>query len=53
MEFDARYPRPSEVDVLQGDATEARTKLGWKSKTTFDELVKITVEADIDAEKQR
>ena len=51
VEFDERYLRPSEVDLLIGDASKARTKLGWKPTTSFDELVKIMVDADIAAEK--
>ncbi len=51
VEFDARYLRPSEVDILIGDASKARAKLGWRSKTSFDELVKIMVDADLAAEK--
>jgi GDPmannose 4,6-dehydratase len=50
IEFDSRYLRPSEVDVLVGDAAKARSKLGWAPTTSFDELVKIMVEADIAAE---
>lgn len=45
---DARYERPAEVDLLVGDARKAHTKLGWKPKTTFKELVKLMVEADIE-----
>lgn len=44
---DARYERPTEVDLLIGDATKAQKQLGWKPKTTFKELVKLMVEADI------
>jgi GDPmannose 4,6-dehydratase len=51
VEFDERYLRPSEVDLLIGDPSKARTKLGWKPTTGFDELVKIMVDADIAAEK--
>jgi GDPmannose 4,6-dehydratase len=51
VEFDARYLRPSEVDSLLGDATKAREKLGWRPKTSFDELVRMMVDADIAAEK--
>ncbi len=36
---DSRYFRPTEVETLLGDATKARTKLGWKPKTTFHQLV--------------
>lgn len=42
-----RYYRPTEVDILLGDSTKARNAFGWKSKTTFKELVKIMVEADL------
>jgi GDPmannose 4,6-dehydratase len=51
VEFDARYLRPSEVDSLLGDPTKACQKLGWKAKTSFDELVKMMVDADIAAQK--
>ena len=37
--IDPRYFRPSEVDTLLGDATRAREKMGWKPRTSFDELV--------------
>jgi GDPmannose 4,6-dehydratase len=50
VEFDPRYLRPSEVDALQGDPTKAREKLGWRPKTTFGELVKMMVDADIAAQ---
>jgi GDPmannose 4,6-dehydratase len=45
---DARYERPAEVDLLVGDARKAHAKLGWKPKTTFKDLVKLMVEADIE-----
>ena len=48
MEIDRRYFRPSEVDLLLGDASKAREKLGWHPKTTFPELVRLMVEADWD-----
>jgi len=47
VEFDERYLRPAEVDLLIGDASKARKKLGWEPKTTFKELVKIMVDADM------
>ena len=47
VKFDKRYLRPAEVDVLKGDASKAHRRLGWKSRTTFKELVKIMVDADI------
>ncbi|MTD94684.1 GDP-mannose 4,6-dehydratase [Hyphomicrobium sp. xq] len=46
---DPNYFRPTEVDLLLGDATKARTKLGWEAKTTFDELVVEMVESDLRA----
>jgi GDPmannose 4,6-dehydratase len=45
---DPRYLRPAEVDLLIGDATKARTRLDWKPRTTFKELVKLMVDADIE-----
>ena len=45
--YDARYIRPTEVDQLLGDATKARTELGWEPKVKFPELVKMMVEADL------
>jgi GDPmannose 4,6-dehydratase len=44
---DPRYFRPAEVDTLLGDATKARQKLGWNPQTTFAELVKEMVAADL------
>jgi GDPmannose 4,6-dehydratase len=43
---DPRYFRPTEVDVLLGDASKARTKLGWKYRIGFDALVSEMVEED-------
>lgn len=48
---DSRYMRPAEVDVLVADATKAKEKLGWKQKTSFKELVRVMVEADLEREK--
>jgi GDPmannose 4,6-dehydratase len=47
VEIDPRYYRPAEVDLLIGDATKARKKLGWEPKVTFRELAKMMVEADL------
>jgi GDPmannose 4,6-dehydratase len=44
---DDRFMRPAEVDVLRGDSSKAKEKLGWKPKTTFDEMVKNMVSNDI------
>ena len=43
---DERYMRPSEVDLLLGDATKAREMLGWKPQVSFAELVEIMIESD-------
>jgi GDPmannose 4,6-dehydratase len=47
VELDPRYLRPTEVDLLIGDATKARTKLGWAPKVGFQELVRMMVDADL------
>ncbi len=52
VEIDPAYYRPAEVDILIGDYTKARTKLGWTPKTTFKDLVKLMVEADVERLKQ-
>jgi GDPmannose 4,6-dehydratase len=44
---DPRFVRPAEVDVLLGDAGYARKKLGWEAAVTFEELVRMMVDADI------
>lgn len=51
--FDPKFTRPSEVDLLVGDSTKARTKLGWEPKVTFEELVKKMVENDIEVLRHR
>ena len=45
---DPRYFRPTEVDSLLGDATKAHTKLGWRHKTNFAELVRDMVQSDLE-----
>jgi GDPmannose 4,6-dehydratase len=47
VEIDPRYFRPTEVDTLLGDPSKARAKLGWRHKTSFDQLVLDMVDADI------
>ena len=47
--IDARYFRPTEVDLLLGDATKARTQLGWAPTVNFTELVEMMVDADLTA----
>lgn len=48
VEVDSRYFRPTEVDLLQGDATKAKQKLGWSPKYSLEEITKEMVEADIE-----
>ncbi len=48
IEIDPRYFRPTEVDILLGDASKAEKILGWKPKTKFKDLVKIMIDADMD-----
>jgi GDPmannose 4,6-dehydratase len=47
IEIDPRYLRPTEVDLLMGDATKARKQLGWTPTVDFDALVKLMVDADV------
>jgi GDPmannose 4,6-dehydratase len=47
IEIDPRYYRPTEVDILIGDPTKAKEKLGWEAKVGLEELVKMMVEADL------
>src|SRR5688572_11927038 len=47
VDIDPRYYRPAEVDVLIGDYSKAKKKLGWEPKTKFVDLVKLMVDADI------
>lgn len=53
IEIDPKYFRPAEVDLLIGDNTKAKEKLGWEPKTKFRELVKIMVESDLAAIKKQ
>ncbi|HKV05087.1 MAG TPA: GDP-mannose 4,6-dehydratase [Candidatus Acidoferrales bacterium] len=47
VEVDPEYYRPTEIDCLLGDASKARKKLGWAPRTTFQSLVRVMVEADV------
>ena len=47
VHIDERFIRPAEVDLLIGDASKARDKLGWEPKVSFDELVRMMVRNDI------
>jgi GDPmannose 4,6-dehydratase len=54
VRFDARYLRPTEVDLLQGDASRARERLKWEPKVTMPVLCRMMVDADLQlAERER
>ena len=53
VEIDPRYYRPTEVDLLLGDASKARDKMGWRPKVNFRDLVRMMVDADLHAESNR
>ena len=50
---DPRYYRPAEVDHLIGDAAKAREQLGWEPRTSFEELVKLMVDSDLELLSRR
>ena len=52
VRIDPRYFRPTEVESLLGDATNAREKLGWQPKTTFHDLAKEMIDADMEEAKR-
>jgi GDPmannose 4,6-dehydratase len=51
VKIDSRYYRPTEVDLLIGDPSKAKEKLGWEPKVSFEELIRMMVKADVDAER--
>ena len=54
VDYDARYERPAEVDMLIGDASKAKAQLGWEPKVKFKDLVRIMVDADLElAEREK
>jgi GDPmannose 4,6-dehydratase len=53
VEQDPRFMRPAEVDLLVGDATKARTVLGWEPRVGFQELVRMMVESDVAEQGRR
>ncbi len=53
VDFDTKYTRPSEVDVLLGDATKARQVLGWKPEVDFHGLIKMMMEHDLEMSRAR
>jgi len=50
---DPRFERPAEVDLLMGDASKSREKLGWKPQVTFEELVRVMYEHDLAEETKK
>ena len=52
VNYDARYERPAEVDLLIGNPAKAKRQLGWEPKVRFKELVKIMTEADLELAKR-
>jgi len=51
VRYDKRYERPAEVDLLIGNPAKAKKQLGWEPKVRFEDLVRIMVEADLEATK--
>jgi GDPmannose 4,6-dehydratase len=49
VRVDPRYFRPTEVELLLGDATRARKELGWKPSVDFGQLVRMMVDAEVAA----
>ena len=52
VEIDQSLIRPAEVDVLRADPSRAKKVLGWQPKTSFEDMVKIMIEADLERERQ-
>jgi GDPmannose 4,6-dehydratase len=52
VEIDPRYYRPAEVELLLGDSTKARTRLGWTPQTSFEDLVDMMVAGDLEIARQ-
>jgi GDPmannose 4,6-dehydratase len=50
-QHNSKYDRPAEVDLLIGDATKARQKLGWQPKVSFPQLVEMMVQAELERER--
>ena len=53
VKIDSKYYRPTEVDLLIGDASKAKRDLGWEAKVRFEELAHMMVDADLAAEQER
>jgi GDPmannose 4,6-dehydratase len=48
VDIDPRYYRPTEVDFLRGDPSKARERLGWTPRTSFEELIRLMMESDLE-----
>lgn len=53
VSVDPKYFRPAEVDLLIGDPTKAKKQLGWKHHVSFEELVRLMIDADVELLKRR
>ena len=53
VHIDQKYYRPTEVDLLIGDASKAKKELGWEPKVRFQELIAMMVDADLATEKEK
>ena len=53
VQIDEKYYRPTEVDLLIGDASKAKRELGWEPKVRFQELIAMMVDVDLAAEKEK
>jgi len=52
VKYDQRYERPAEVELLIGDPSKAKEKLGWEPKVKFKELVRLMIESDLELAKR-
>ena len=48
VQIDDAFKRPAEVDLLVGDAAKAERELGWEPTTSFEELIRLMVDADLE-----
>lgn len=53
VKVDQRFVRPAEVDILLGDSTYTRKKLGWEPKVSFRQLVEMMVDHDLELLKKK
>ncbi len=48
MKIDDAFKRPAEVDLLVGDPAKAKARLGWEPHTSFEQLIRLMVDADLE-----